>query len=68
LIERCGPIEVIAQKSRIAIMARVRFAGATVLRDRVRLNIALTRRLDEPWVERVPRRPLERASVRRRVA
>jgi hypothetical protein len=53
LIERCGPIEVIAQKSRIAIMARVRFAGATVLRDRVRLNIALTRRLDEPWVERI---------------
>ena len=34
-------------------MGRVRFAGATVLRDRVRLNIALTRRLDAPWVERI---------------
>ena len=53
LIERCGPIEVIGQKTRIVIMGRVRFAGAVVLRDRVRLNIALTRRVDEPWVERV---------------
>ena len=34
-------------------MGRVRFAGATVLRDRVRLNIALTRRIDAPWVERI---------------
>lgn len=53
LIRRCGPIEVIGQKTRIVIMARVRFAGATVLRDRVRLNIALTRRFDAPWVERI---------------
>ena len=53
LIERCGPVEVIGQKTRIVIMARVRFAGATVLRDRVRLNIALTRQLDAPWVERI---------------
>jgi hypothetical protein len=53
LIERCGPVEVIGQKSRIVITARVRFAGATVLRDRVRLNIALTRRIDAPWVERI---------------
>jgi hypothetical protein len=53
LIERCGPIEVIGQKTRIVIMGRVRFAGAVVLRDRVRLNVALTRRLDRPWVERI---------------
>jgi len=52
-LERCGPIEVIAQKTRIVIMGRVRFAGGTVLRDRVRLNIALTRRIDAPWVERI---------------
>jgi len=50
LVQRCGPIEVIAQKTRIVIMGRVRFAGAVVLRDRVRLNVALTRRLDLPWV------------------
>lgn len=53
LIDRCGPVEVIGQKTRIVIMARVRFAGASVLRDRVRLNIALTRRIDAPWVERI---------------
>ena len=52
LIERCGEIEVIGQKTRIVVMARTRFAGATVLRDSVRLNIALTRRVDAPWVER----------------
>jgi hypothetical protein len=53
LIERCGEIEVIGQKTRIVVMARTRFAGATVLRDSVRLNIALTRRIEAPWVERI---------------
>jgi len=53
LVARCGPIEVIPQKTRIVIMGRVRFAGAVVLRDRVRRNIALTRRIDAPWVERI---------------
>jgi hypothetical protein len=53
LIEGCGPVEVIGQKTRIVIMARVRFAGAVVLRDRVRLNIALTRPVEAPWVERI---------------
>ncbi len=53
IVAQCGPVEVIAQKTRIVIMGRVRFAGATVLRDRVRLNIALTRRLEAPWVERI---------------
>ena len=31
--------------------ARLTATGATVLLDRVRLNFALTRPLDEPWVE-----------------
>jgi hypothetical protein len=53
IVERCGPVEVIGQKTRIVIMGRVRFAGATVLRSSVRLNVALTRRIDRPWVERV---------------
>ena len=53
LVERCGPVTVIAQKTRIVIMDRVRFAGAVVLRDRVRLNFSLTRQLDAPWVERI---------------
>ena len=53
LVEQCGPVEVVVQKTRIVIMGRVRFAGAVVLRDRVRLNVALMRRLDAPWVERI---------------
>jgi hypothetical protein len=53
LVERCGPVEVIAQKTRIVLMGRVRFGGAVVLRDRVRLNFALTRVLDAPWISDV---------------
>jgi hypothetical protein len=53
LVGRCGPVTVIAQKTRIVLMDRVRFAGAVVRRDRVRLNFALTRRVDAPWVERI---------------
>ena len=53
LVQRCGTAEVIAQKTRIVLMGRVRFAGAVVLRDRVRLNFALTRRLDAPWVKEI---------------
>jgi hypothetical protein len=34
-------------------MGRVRFAGAVVRRDHVRLNFALTRRMDAPWVARI---------------
>jgi hypothetical protein len=47
LIARCGPVTAIAQKTRIVIMGRVRFAGAVVRRDRLTLNFALTRRLDD---------------------
>jgi hypothetical protein len=48
LIGRCGPITVIAQKSRIVIMGRVRFAGAVVRHDRLIANFALTRRIEDP--------------------
>lgn len=48
LIERCGPITVIAQKTRIVIMARVCFAGAVVRRDKLIANFALTRGIDDP--------------------
>jgi len=53
LVERCGPVTVIAQKTRIVLMVRVRFAGATVLGDRVRLNLALTRVIDHPRITSV---------------
>jgi hypothetical protein len=48
LVARCGPIEGIAQKTRIVIMAQVRFAGAQVRRDRLLANFALSRRIDDP--------------------
>ena len=48
LIARCGPIEVIAQKTRITIMSKVRFAGALVRRDRLLASFALSRRVDDP--------------------
>jgi hypothetical protein len=48
LIERCGAVTVIAQKTRIVIMGRVRFAGAVVRRDKFVASFALTRRLDHP--------------------
>ncbi len=67
----CGPIEVIAQRTRIVIMGRVRFAGAQVRRDAVRLNFALTRRIDAPWVSRIetygPRWHAHRFDARSRV-
>jgi hypothetical protein len=48
LIARCGPISVIAQKTRIVIMGRVRFAGAVLRRDRFIASFALTRRINHP--------------------
>ena len=52
LVEECGPVVVIPQKTRIALMARVRFAGGQVRRDHVLANIALTRRVDHPrWTK-----------------
>jgi hypothetical protein len=48
LIARCGPVTVIAQKTRIVIMGRVRFAGAVVRRDKFIASFALTRRVDDP--------------------
>jgi hypothetical protein len=48
LIRRCGVVTVIAQKTRIVIMGRVRFAGAIVRRDKLIANFALRRALDDP--------------------
>lgn len=52
LYQRCGPILVIAQKTRIVFMVRVRFGGCTVRRDRLLTGIALARRVDHPrWTK-----------------
>ncbi len=52
LYERCGPIVVIAQKTRIVFMVRVRFGGCQVRRDRLLTNVALARRVEDPrWTK-----------------
>ena len=69
LVSACGPVTVIAQKTRIVIMGRVRFAGAIARRDRVVLNFALTRALDDPRFTRTrytPRWIAHRFEVRTR--
>lgn len=52
LFERCGPIVVIAQKTRIVFMVRARFGGCHVKRDRISTNVSLPRRLEHPrWTK-----------------
>lgn len=43
VIEACGPVEVIPQKTRIAIMAQVRFAGCVVRKKWLLAHLWLTR-------------------------
>jgi hypothetical protein len=53
MIERQGPIEVIPQKTRIAIQAQVRFAGCIVRRKWLLAHLWLTRRARHPKLLRV---------------
>jgi hypothetical protein len=53
LYERCGPIVVIAQKTRIVFMVRTRFGGCTVKRDRFATNVSLPRRVEHPRWTRI---------------
>jgi hypothetical protein len=49
----CGPVTVYAQKTRIVIQARVRFAGAVVRRDWLDAGLWLRRRIGHPRVQRI---------------
>ena len=49
----CGPVTVYAQKTRIVIQARVRFAGAVVRRDWLDAGLWLRRRVTHPRVHRI---------------
>ncbi len=51
-IESCGPVEVIPQKTRIAIMAKVRFAGCVVRRKWLLANLWLTREVHHRTLQR----------------
>jgi len=48
LVERCGPVVVIPEKTRIVFMGQVRFGGAQVRRNRLLATVALSRRVDQP--------------------
>jgi hypothetical protein len=49
----CGPVTAYAQKTRIVIMARVRFAGAVVHNSYLDAGVWLRRRADHPRLRRV---------------
>jgi hypothetical protein len=51
--KRCGPVTVYAQKTRIVIQGRVRFAGAVVRRDWLDAGLWLRRRVEHPLLRRV---------------
>jgi hypothetical protein len=49
----CGPVTVYAQKTRIVIQARVRFAGAVVRQEWLDAGLWLKRRVTHPKVRRI---------------
>jgi hypothetical protein len=54
MVERCGPVTMIPQKTRLVFMVRMRFAGFTVRKSGIRVALILTRRLPpDPRLEKV---------------
>jgi hypothetical protein len=50
---KCGPVTAYAQKSRLVIQARVRFAGAVVRTGHLDAGLWLRRRVEHPRLQRV---------------
>lgn len=48
LIEACGPVEIIPQKTRIVFLTRMRFAAAMPRRAWLEGHLNLARRVDDP--------------------
>jgi hypothetical protein len=53
LAKACGPVTVYAQKTRIVIQARVRFAGAVVHPDWLEATLWLRRPVEHPCLRRI---------------
>jgi Domain of unknown function (DUF5655) len=54
IVERCGPVTMIPQKTRVVFMVRMRFAGATVRKSNLRIGLIMRRRLEpDPRLEKV---------------
>src|SRR5262245_54501589 len=53
MVESCGPVTMIPQKTRVVFMVRMRFAGATVRKTSLRVGLILARKLpDDPRHEK----------------
>ena len=62
MVEACGPVVVIPQKTRLVFMVRMRFAGVYPRRSSLRVGLMLTRALPEdPRLEKIQR--FGRASI-----
>ena len=55
LVESCGPVKVIPQKTRIAFQVRMRFATIFPRKRYLRGHFILARRRDEPFFDRIQR-------------
>ena len=56
MVEACGPVIVIPQKTRLVFMVRMRFAGVYPRRSSLRVGLILTRALPEdPRLEKIER-------------
>jgi hypothetical protein len=54
MVEACGPVIVVPQKTRLCFMVRMRFAGVYPRKSYLRATFLLTRRLaDDPRIEKV---------------
>lgn len=54
MVAKCGPYSVVANKTRIGFMVRVRFAGISAVSDRgMSLSFWLKRRVDDPRFRKV---------------
>jgi hypothetical protein len=53
LVERCGPVEVLAEKTRIAFHVRMSFAAVTLRRAWLDGHVVLARRYEHPRFRRI---------------
>jgi hypothetical protein len=53
MVKRCGPVRVVAEKTRIAFQVRMSFAAVSLRRDRIVGHVVLARRLENPRFTKV---------------
>lgn len=48
MVKQCGPVRIVAEKTRIAFQVRMSFAAVSLRRDRLVGHVVLARRLEDP--------------------